>query len=157
MACGFEFDSGWQRLVEHPFEVIDRGKKFCLLTKCDQLFQWGLRYTVSDAADCFCECLNTTLIPWEYNFIWITFYAYRLNVMVFFSIDRDWYFGHSEASISPEAENRIQGSFSKVNSRNKNTSLFNIWRIRLFKFIAQTFKCTYYFCQVTFFDKPLCM
>ena len=34
---GFEFDSGWQRSVELPFEAIERGKKFYLPTRRHQL------------------------------------------------------------------------------------------------------------------------
>ena len=33
---GFDFDSGWQRSVELPFEAIERGKKFYLPTRRDQ-------------------------------------------------------------------------------------------------------------------------
>ena len=35
---GFEFDSGWQRSVELPFEAIERGNKFYLPTRRHQLF-----------------------------------------------------------------------------------------------------------------------
>ena len=34
---GFEFDSGWQRSVELPFEAIERGKKLYLPTRRHQL------------------------------------------------------------------------------------------------------------------------
>ena len=34
---GFEFDSGWQRSVELPFEAIKRKKKFYLPTRRDHL------------------------------------------------------------------------------------------------------------------------
>ena len=43
---GFGFDSGWQRSVGHPFEAIERRKKFCLPTKRDQLRHWDLRYSI---------------------------------------------------------------------------------------------------------------
>ena len=41
----FEFDSGWQRSVEHPFEAIERGKKFYMPSKRDRLRHCDLLYT----------------------------------------------------------------------------------------------------------------